>query len=1181
MLKNSGQFPQHKYNQSSKSVKFAFNDTTSPNKVNPSTAEKNNKSFRTDLINQMHAKNQSRISPQRTLPAHNVAKASSDKGIIQASPVKPFENPGYNFGNQEPVNSLSQSSGTMSAARLQDLCPEDKQKIGELIKKLAQEKEEKEKLRKELEQKEVNYKSMVENLAKENDQVVQDSLDLQSQFRYSLNLLKSFQETTSKQQQKIKQQQLLQQSEIEYKPQPLERTQSPPHNLQGHLSQHTSPQRGPQQLQYINSGQKFGSANNTVQYPGLSLSFLNSSKEEYSKINDENFHSGEQDGGRRLLMQEPGRTQQMFLQERINQESQLTRSGQKETIQEVMNREEHTVSEIVRLKEDIEGLTHSLKRINFTSPSKIDSTLKGDDLMRSLPPTQEQRAPSPMKLVQDYQQESMRQSGGRFYQQQHQDEESYYRDQNMNRSLEKPPIFKKGAQPQVSKASAGKYQQQQENNGSSSEDDEMAIAQKWLNLRKQKIQKINDELNEGKAPSPLAQQQPQRGLHESQRSEEPRKPNKLPLKGSPPRRFEDEGDDVYQEEIQHQRQLQLQQQLQQQIANQRIPKAGLEDLNEEDLRAINRDWIKNSPQVRGVSASAGLRSDGFTSGQKVQLDTNDFFKKRATGSASKSLSLNLGSPQRAGGLVDINTMNMEELIQLKSVLDQRLGGVSSSENTGGYQQQQQQPNRLEFSLGSGIKNFDKSQLSFISPTSQDFFEQPTYADTTKSTSSLQYSANREGFHQGGNNMPQQNYNMRNNGSYERRGEYIDPSLMRDFDSIAYTHQQQQHQPQRQIQSPIKILGSEGIPSYPTTHQKQVAHSEEEDSRSDVDHNLYEQKLQEFLRVRERMLKTNKIREQGLQIEDLLKNTLIDSKRSNTSQSASIAGPTRFAQNQYINSPPSVKSVGRAENARFSDREREAITYQEMLNQDLMRQALQENMPMFAHKRTSSKEDSFFKAKKLDSEAKTPDYGYGRSQASSKSLKYQESESEELEEVAQLTDDFYDDKLFDLVEDIDHRESSKSTPAESFRKSELNTATSRPRTTEVDHEFNNLFNTVRTMLSHNDPHDATTTDRIRDKFLNKYDKSELILSKLSSDDEHDHDADFSQNISHTQHTIRSVITDNDRSRRPSDLVIGHHPHHHVHGRPSKTDSSIIETDTSVLAINKKINDMRKNKKFWKS
>jgi len=147
----------------------------------------------------MHAKNQNRISPspQRTVPAHNVTKSSSDKGVKQPSPVKSLETTNYNFGGSEPVNNFQQSgptlSATMSAARLQDLCPEDKQKIGELIKKLAQEKEEKEKLRKELEEKEKNYQDMVENLAKENDQVVKDSMDLQSQFRYSLNLLKSFQ----------------------------------------------------------------------------------------------------------------------------------------------------------------------------------------------------------------------------------------------------------------------------------------------------------------------------------------------------------------------------------------------------------------------------------------------------------------------------------------------------------------------------------------------------------------------------------------------------------------------------------------------------------------------------------------------------------------------------------------------------------------------------------------------------------------------------------------------------------------------------------------------------------------------------------------------------------------------------------------------------------------------------
>ncbi len=711
----------------------------------------------------------------------------------------------------------------------------------------------------------------------------------------------------------------------------------------------------------------------------------------------------------------------MLLQERINQEAQLTRSGQKETMQEVMEREEHTVNEIVRLKEDIEGLTHSLKRINFTSPTKgANSTLQ-----ESQAPTHEQRIPSPMKLIQDYQQ---------------QQEESYYRG-DQSRSVDKPPIFKKGAQPQVSKASTGKYHQ--ENNGSSSEDDELAIAQKWLNLRKQKIQKINEELN----PTKPQQQE----LYESQRSEEPRKPNKIPTRGSPPRRFEDEGDEVYE-------------QIQRQAPPKRlIPKAGMEELNEEDLRAINRDWVKNSP------GQHGMRSDGFTSAQKAQqqsmADTNNFFKKRETSSASKTFNINLASPQRSG-LVDINTMNMEDLIQLKQVLDHRLSSESRQHHR---QLSQPQLNPLEYSLGSGIKHIEKSQLSFISPTSQDFFEQPTYADTTKSASSIQYSAIRDVHGHGG--QPQQNYFARNSGSgirgaeinsYERRGEYIDPSLMRDFDSIAYSNPHMIQQPQRQIQSPIKILAEE-VPAYSVSQQRMTGGFPEhdDDTRSEVDENLYEQKLQEFLKVRERMLKTNKIRDQGVDIEDLLKSTVIESKRSNISQSATVGGPTRYSgghhqqQQQYINSPPSVKSVGRPENARLSS-ERDVRDW--MNNQDLIRQALQENIPLFANKKNS--DSGFFKAHKLDSEAKTPDYGYTRSQASVKSLKYQESEPAndyEEEELEQLTDDFYDDKLFDLVEDIEQKESNKS---ESFRRSEVNTATSRPRNSEVDHEFNNLFNTVR-------------------------------------------------------------------------------------------------------------------------
>ena len=97
-------------------------------------------------------------------------------------------------------------------------------------------------------------------------------------------------------------------------------------------------------------------------------------------------------------------------------------------------------------------------------------------------------------------------------------------------------------------------------------------------------------------------------------------------------------------------------------------------------------------------------------------------------------------------------------------------------------------------------------------------------------------------------------------------------------------------------------------------------------------------------------------------------------------------------------------------------------------------------------------------------------------------------------------------------------------------------------------------------------EENTTERIRDKLLTKFDKSDLMLSRLSSDE------DVSESGIHTQQTIRSEI---DHEKRHSDYGIAKH-----FGRPSKTDSSIVETDTSVIAINKKIDDMKKNKKLRK-
>lgn len=55
---------------------------------------------------------------------------------------------------------------------IKDLCPEEKARIGELIKKLAEEKEEKENLRIKLENEKKDYESRIESIVKENNSVI-------------------------------------------------------------------------------------------------------------------------------------------------------------------------------------------------------------------------------------------------------------------------------------------------------------------------------------------------------------------------------------------------------------------------------------------------------------------------------------------------------------------------------------------------------------------------------------------------------------------------------------------------------------------------------------------------------------------------------------------------------------------------------------------------------------------------------------------------------------------------------------------------------------------------------------------------------------------------------------------------------------------------------------------------
>ena len=75
--------------------------------------------------------------------------------------------------------------------RLRDLCASDKKKVGELMKKLAAEKEEKQALQQQMLLKDKNYEKTISQLKKESQDYFKGSLELQEDLKSSLTLLKS------------------------------------------------------------------------------------------------------------------------------------------------------------------------------------------------------------------------------------------------------------------------------------------------------------------------------------------------------------------------------------------------------------------------------------------------------------------------------------------------------------------------------------------------------------------------------------------------------------------------------------------------------------------------------------------------------------------------------------------------------------------------------------------------------------------------------------------------------------------------------------------------------------------------------------------------------------------------------------------------------------------------------
>ena len=76
-------------------------------------------------------------------------------------------------------------------SRLVDLCPSDKTKVGDLIKKIAEEKEAKESFQQEMQRRQMEYEKTIEDLKRNNHDIVKSAMEIKDDLKNSMGLMKS------------------------------------------------------------------------------------------------------------------------------------------------------------------------------------------------------------------------------------------------------------------------------------------------------------------------------------------------------------------------------------------------------------------------------------------------------------------------------------------------------------------------------------------------------------------------------------------------------------------------------------------------------------------------------------------------------------------------------------------------------------------------------------------------------------------------------------------------------------------------------------------------------------------------------------------------------------------------------------------------------------------------------
>jgi hypothetical protein len=828
-------------------------------------------------------------------------------------------------------------------AKLTDLCPEDKARIGELMKRLAKEKEEKEKLQKELEQKDVHYGKTIEELEKEKDEVIKESNDLQSQFKYSIGLLKSFQELNNKSSIRV--------------------------NNTNNMSFNESLLKAEKQFE-------------------RSRSQSTHSVEREHQSSFDNFPDHESPGQTRFS-QERGYKREFS-------ESEISSFDRTKSAISNIDRQEKNSQAIDRIQDDLEELANNLKKVSF-SPSKSllsKSMLTENEFNTS----QERKAPSPIKLVENYKSR----------------DENKYEDGfplAAKKQVEvKPPRGRKDPLKGFSRIPP------EFDAETSSDEDELAIAQKWLNLRKQKIQEINQQIQ-------YEREQPNYDDEEEEEEEAPR--FQTQQSASPPKKAT-------------------------------FSPSPIKNASTASTQYQSNSYGRQMPypqQNSNRSPGKSTKESPYNSASRNERPVQHKLDRSTPQRAEPNHNRQLSTAEKLKYVpVDINTLKPDEILELKKILEERLQ-IEMLKDKGEQLQRsaEKKLRKIEEILNSPENEKYRSKSNSKSPIIKKSME-----DTQGLPSTKPFFNSTKPFEPLDNMMRTQN-----NPNAQSKITLADSSIMKEFDSLTHS----------EFSTPVPYKTSTQNFKM-SDHQSQKISQEEQQNFE----RLYEEKLKEFLKIRDRMIEANKLKSSNeINVEDIIRSAL----KADNYKNLGIEETQRTERTVKLASPSSVPTtIARSEMPTLHERDLMASEF----SRDKTSRT-NSNLATLNSKNSPTRkmaQADFMKPTPLVP-ARTISFSTEQPiRTEARAPQFEKQDKENIDELVSLVDDFYEDNLFDLVDDIEKKENRTpnlqintniSTGLDkkglNVMKSPVFHSTKDSTTSSIDDEFESLKNSVNFLFSFHD------------------------------------------------------------------------------------------------------------------